>query len=130
MDLAGAGAAAEGAAAVRHVLPVPAPEIDPVGMARAEPRLRALVHFEVVGEDGRTGAVDDVRERDRVAEHPLRRALEPERVGIDGRAIDRDRVNDTKLAELAHERAVRVDDAVEAPLAQHARGALTSQAPL
>src|SRR5262249_27536904 len=130
VDLAGAGPAAEGAAPVGHVLPVAAPDIDPVGTARAEPRLSALVHFEVIGEDGRAGAVDDVRERDRVPEHALRRALEPEGVRVDGGPVHGDRVDDPKLAELAHEGAVGIHDAVEAPLAQHARGALASQAPL
>src|SRR2546428_3201539 len=130
VNLAGAGASAKREFAGRDGAAVPAPEVHPVRATPAEPVLRALVDLEVVGEDGRGGAVDDVGERDGVAEHLLRRALEPERVGVDDGAIDGDRVDDAQLTELAHEGAVRIDDAVPAQLAEHTRGTFSSDAPL
>src|SRR6185503_19332905 len=83
VDLAGAASAAEHSGSVRHVAALPAPEKHPVRALGDQPFLRALVYLEVDREHGRGGAVDDVRERDRVVEHPLGCALEPERVRVD-----------------------------------------------
>src|SRR5262249_19117822 len=130
VDLAGAGAAAKHPGAVRHVPSVLAPEKYPVRALSAETFLRALVDLEVVGEDRRARAVDDVRERDGVMKHPLGRALEPERVRVDDRAVHRDRMHDPELTKLTHERAVGIDDAVPAQLTEHARRAIAPQAPL
>ena len=46
---------------------------------------------------------------------------------MDDGAVDGDRMHDAELAELAHERRARVDDAVPAKLGQHARGAVAAE---
>jgi hypothetical protein len=74
----------------------------------------SMVDFEIVGEDERAGAVDDIGEADGVAEHLLRRALESEAIGVHDRAVHRDWVHHAQLLKLAHQRDVRVDIRVPA----------------
>ena len=63
----------------------------------------AIVDFEIVGEHERAGAVHRIGETNRVAEYLLRRALKPEIIGVDDRAIHGDGMHNAQLLELAHE---------------------------
>ena len=80
-----------------------APDLDPLRALAGEPHADAVVDFEIVGQHQRAGAVDDIGEADGVAEHLLRRALEPEVISIHHGAVHRDRLHYAKLLELAHE---------------------------
>src|SRR5262249_58082403 len=70
----------------------------------------------------RAGAVHRVGEADRVAEHSLRRAFEPEIVGRNHSAIDSDRMHDPQLLKLTHEGEVRINVAIPAPHFEYAAG--------
>src|SRR5262249_25605127 len=73
-----------GAAAMRvgYVALVAAADLQPLGSLARHSHVETMVDFEVVGEDERAGAVDDVGEADGVAEHLFRRALESEAIGV------------------------------------------------
>src|SRR3954470_9706369 len=122
IDLAGRILAAPAAMRVRHVALIAAADLQPLGALARHPHVETIVDLEVVGEHERAGAVDDVGEADRVAEHLLRRALEPEAVSVHDRAVDRDRMHDAQLLELAHQRDVRIDVGVPATHLQDALG--------
>ena len=97
------------AVGIRHVARVTAADLQPLGAFAGDSDVDTVVDLEVVGQHQRSGAVDDVGEADGVAEHLLRRALEAEVVGVNDRAVHRDRVHHAKLLELAHQRYVRID---------------------
>ena len=109
---------------VGQVALVAAADLQPLGALARKPHVDAVVDFEIVGQHQRAGAVDDVGEADGVAEHLLRRALEPEIVGVHHGAVDRDRMHHAKLLELAHQRHVRIDVGIPAPHLEDALGLL------
>src|SRR5881397_685673 len=88
VDLARPGLAARRPVLVGDIAAMTSAEVHPVRAGRGEAVLSALVDLEIIREHGRAGPVDDVGEGYRVAEHLLRRAAEPERVGGDQRSVD------------------------------------------
>src|ERR1700722_4787029 len=114
---------------VRYVALHAAADLDPFRALAREPKPNAIVDFEIIGEHQRTGAVDNIGEADRVAEHLLRRTFEAEVIGVDDGAIDRDRMHHAKLLKLTHERQVRIDIAVPAPYFEYAPGFILALAP-
>src|SRR5262249_57659321 len=83
------------AATVRigYVALVAATDLQPFGSFARHSHVESVVDFEIVGEDERARAVDDVGEADGVAKYLLRRAFESERVLVHRRAIGRDRLD-------------------------------------
>ena len=117
----------DAARAVGPVGLVAAADLDPLGARRGDARADPPVGLQIVGQHRRARPVGDVGERDRVLEHLRRRALEPEGIGMDLGAVDRDRVDHAELAELAHEGEVGID--VRVP-ARHLHDALRLRRPL
>ena len=124
IDLARRVHAAAAAVRVGQVALIAAADLQPFGALAGKPHVDAVVDFEVVGQDQRAGAVDDVGEADGVPKHLLRRALEAEVVGVHHGAVHRDRMHHAKLLELAHQRHVRIDVGVPAPHFEDALGFL------
>src|SRR5437870_13922240 len=82
IDLAGRILAAAAAVRVGNVALVAATDLQPLGSFARHSHIEAVVDFEIIGEDERAGAVDDVGEADGVAKHLLRGALESERISV------------------------------------------------
>src|SRR5207302_4682384 len=91
IDLAGRILAAAAAVRVGNVALVAATDLQPLGAFARHSPIEAVVDFEIIGENERAGAVDNVGEADGVAKHLLRRALQSERVGVHDGAMARDR---------------------------------------
>src|SRR5207342_2700969 len=82
IDFAGRILAAAAAVRVGDVALVAAADLQPLAAFARHSHVETIVDFEVVGEDERAGAIDHIGEADGVAKHLLRRALEPEAVGV------------------------------------------------
>src|SRR5262245_66604431 len=95
--------AAAAAVRVGHVALVAAADLQPLASFARHSHVEAMVDFEVVGEDERPGAVDDIGEADGVAKYLIRRALEPEAIGVHDGAVERDRVYHVPLLDFAYQ---------------------------